>query len=437
MASVHDFNPFSKETIGCPYPFYQAMREQSPVHEASPGVFFITTYDLVSQVLRDTVNFSSQNGAAFLNFQGEAGLGPPSAPPPAVRELLRHDIPNRNTLLSADPPEHTRYRSLVNRSLSPGRLARYEAVVRGVVTQLIDDFIDRGEAEFVSEFSMLLPLHVVSIALGVPQEDLPKYKDWSVRSVTLLARKATPEELIDGIKAGIDLRRYIADRVEEARKRPEDNVIGNLVNAHMLESDDGDVKQYRPLDTPEIVSIVQQLLVAGQETVNYLVSSLLLKLIEKPAQMRDVRNNPDKIKQLIEEGVGIESPIQSLGRFAKNDVEVGGVKIPAGSRIVVMYGCANRDENKFANADQLDTGRENLRDHVGFGVGPHYCVGAALARLETRVAFEELFKRLKNIRLAEDKNDFEYMYSFIFRALNALHIKFDKADDPDNRQDEK
>lgn len=426
MTSVHDFNPFSKETIGCPYQFYQAMREQRPVYEASPGVFFITTYDLVCRVLRDTVNFSSQKGAAFLNFQGESGLAPASAPPPAILELLKHDVPNRDTLLSADPPEHTRYRSLVNRSLSPGRMAGYEPVVRNVARQLIDGFIDRGEAEFVSEFSMLLPLHVVSIALGVPRADLPKYKDWSVRSVTLLARKATPEELVDGVRAGVELRRYIADRVEEARKHPEDNVIGDLVNAHMLASTDGDVKQYRPLDTPEIVSIVQQLLVAGQETVNYLVSSLLLKLIEKPDQMEVIRNNPDKIKLLVEEGVRIESPIQSLGRFAKNDVDIGGVKIPAGSRIVVMYGSANRDECKFADAGRLDIGRENLRDHVGFGVGPHYCVGAALARLESRVAFEELFSRLKNIRLAEGRNDFEYMYSFIFRALNALHIKFDK-----------
>lgn len=427
MTSVHDFNPFSKETIGCPYAFYSAMREQQPVHEASPGVFFITTYDLVNQVLRDTVNFSSQNGAAFLNFQGESGLAAPSALPPIVKELLKNDIPNRNTLLSADPPEHTRYRGLVNRSLSPGRMARYEPVVRRVATQLIDNFIDRGAAEFVSEFSMLLPLHVVSIALGVPEKDLPKYKDWSVRSVTLLARKATPQELIEGVRAGVDLRRYIADRVEEARKRPEDNVIGDLVNAHMLRSTDDDVKEYRPLDTPEIVSIVQQLLVAGQETVNYLVSSLLLKLIEKPDQMDMVRANTEKIRQLVEEGVRIESPIQSLGRFAKNDVTVGGVTIPNGSRVVVMYGCANRDETKFASADQLDLERDNLRDHLGFGVGPHYCVGAALARLESRVAFEEIFKRMKNIRLAKDKNDFEYMYSFIFRAINALHIEFDKV----------
>ncbi len=427
MDKVHDFNPFSKETIGCPFAFYKAMREQEPVFEASTGVFFITTYDLVSQVLRDTVSFSSQNGAAFLNFQGEAGLSAPSKPSPAVLELYKGDVPHRDTLLSADPPEHTRYRSLVNRSLSPGRLARYEPVVRNVATQLIDAFIDRGPAEFVSEFSMLLPLHVVSIALGVPQRDLPQYKDWSVRSVTLLARKATPEELVDGIKAGVALRRYIADRVEEARKNPEDNVIGDLVNAHLLEGVDGDVKQYRPLDTPEIVSIAEQLLVAGQETVNYLLASLMLKLIENPDQMAAVRSDTDKIKQLIEEGVRIESPIQNLGRFAKNDVTIGGVAIPAGSRIVVMYGCANRDENKFPDAGKLDISRENLREHVGFGVGPHYCVGAALARLEGRVAFEEIFKRLKNIRLAPGKNDFEYMYSFIFRSLNALHIEFDKA----------
>lgn len=427
--AVRDVNPFAEATLECPYPFYDGLREQAPVFEAAPGVFFISTHELVSQVLRDTENFSSQNRAAFLNFQGEEGLAPPTAtPPPHLAEILKDDVPYRDTLLSADPPQHSHYRILVNRSMAPKRVARYEPIIRQVVTELIDGFIDRGEAEFVSEFSMLLPLNAVAIALGIPLEDIPRYKDWSVRSVAPLARRLTREEHIDSTRAGVELNRYLAERTEEARKHPGDNIIGDLVNAHMLEAEEGDEKHYRPLDTPEIVSILRQLLVAGQETVNYLTASLMKSLIEQPEKLEALRHAPEKIRALVEEGVRLESPIQRLGRFTKNDVVLGGVTIPAGSRVVIMYGCANRDRQKFSNPDELNVDREDLRDHVGFGAGPHYCAGAPLARLETRIAFEELFRRMKNFRFAPGRNTFKHQYSFIFRGLEELHIQFDKAE---------
>lgn len=427
MTSVHDFDPFSIETIDCPYAFYAAMREEAPIFEASPGVFFVSTYELVNQVLRDTDNFSSGKGAAFLNFQGEEGLAPPSQPPAEIQEILAGGPPDRDTLLSADPPAHTRFRSLVNRSLSLRRMAEREPLIRQVVTDLIDAFIDDGKVELVEQFSMMVPLTVVSHALGVPPEDLEKYKDWSIRTVKNLSGRISYEDALDSATAARDLRNYIADKVEEARDEPQDNVIGDLVNAHMLADEDGDTTTYRPLDTPEIVSIVQQLLVAGQETVNYLISSLTLLLIENPEQMDAVRGDPSLIAAMVEEGVRAESPIQALGRFAARDVEIAGVTIPEGSRVIILYGCGNRDDGHFKDAAKFDIKREDLRDHVGFGAGPHYCVGAALARLESRVAFEELLSRLTNIRLAPEKADLSHKYNFIFRALNALHLEFDKA----------
>lgn len=427
MGQLRDMDPFSQETMECRYAYYDAMRAETPIYEAAPGVFFVGGFDAVNKVLRDTKNFSSRNGAAFLNFQGKDGLAAPSRPPEEIQAILDESVPDRDTLLSGDPPTHTRFRSLVNRSLSPNRVAKWEPKIRQVVDELIDAFIDKGEVELISEFASQVPLIVVSLVLGVPPEDREKYKDWSIRTVKNLSGRITYEDALDSARATRDLRNYIRDRVEAARRKPENNVIGDLVNAHMLADEEGDTTAYRPLDTPEIVSIVQQLLVAGQETVNYLIGSLTMLLIQKPDQMKRVQADPSLIPLMIEEGIRTESPIQALGRFCTQDTEVEGVKIPAGARVVILYGAANRDTCRFAQAANFDIDRKNIREHVGFGAGPHYCVGSAVARQESRIAFEQLLKRLKNIRFADGKNDFSHKYNFIFRALNELHIKFEKA----------
>ena len=430
MKPIHGFEPFSEDNIECPYPFYEAMHHEAPVYEASPGVFFVSTHEHINQALRDTETFMSGNGAAFLNFQGEDGLAPATAPPQEIIDIAMTGQPPRDTLLSGDPPHHARFRRLVNPTLSPRKLEPYDPIIRKVCNDLIDAFIDDGECELVEQYSMMVPLTVVSLALGVPDTDLAKYKDWCIRSVAILAGKISFEEVLDGTQAAADLQNYIADRVEAARLNPEDNVIGDLVNAHILadeEDSTGDAEEYRPLDTPEIVSIVQQLLVAGQETVNYLISSLMLTLLQHPDQLEAVLANRSLIGPMIEEGLRTESPIQALGRFATKDTVLAGTAIPAGSRVIMMYGSANRDEAVFECPADFKVDRENIKDHVAFGAGPHYCVGSTLARLESRIAFEVLFDRLDNIRLADGKNDFAHAYNFIFRALKALNVEFDRG----------
>jgi cytochrome P450 len=427
MTSVHDFEPFLEDTIDCPYEFFAAMRREAPVYEASPGVYFVTTYELIRKVLIDTERFSSRNGAAFLNFQGEAGLAPQTMPPPDILEIMMQGVEPRDTMLSADPPEHTRFRSLVNRSLSPRRVARMEGTIHSVVDGLIDRFINRGETEFVAEFAMLVPLSVVSVALGVPESEIDNYKRWSIDSVKILAGRVTHEEQLVGAQASVDLQNFLASQVEDARINPGENLVGDMVNAHLLteEGVDGGDDDYRPLDTPEIVSILQQLLVAGQETVNYLLSSTMSTLLEHPEQLARVEADHSLVPAVLEEGLRFESPIQALGRFVTRDTELAGVKLPAGSRLMVMYGCGNRDEAVFENSDAFIIGRTDARNHIAFGAGPHFCVGANLARLESRIAMEHWFDRIANVRLAPNKNDFRHQYNFIFRALKELHLEFD------------
>lgn len=427
MNQLQTLDPFSEETLERRYEFFDAMRREAPVFEAAPGVYFVGSYDTVNQVLRDTHNFSSKNRAAFLNFQGEAGLATPSAPPPEIQAILDETVPERDTLLSGDPPSHTRFRSLVNRSLSPNRVAKWEPVIRKVVDDLIDDFIDAGKVELVSQFAAQVPLIAIAMVLGVPSEDREKYKDWSIRTVKNLSGRLSYEDALDSARASRDLRNYLRDRVEAARLRPESNVVGDLVNAHMLDDEDGDGATYRPLDTPEIVSILQQLLVAGQETVNYLIGSLTMQLVQNPDQAAKISRDPSLIPALVEEGIRIESPIQALGRFCVHDTKVGDVTIPSGARVVILYGSANRDVCRFADPARLDLERPNLREHMGFGAGPHYCVGSALARMESRIAFEQLLARARNLRFPAGRNDFSHKYNFIFRALNELHLEFDKA----------
>ena len=183
---------------------------------------------------------------------------------------------------------------------------------------------------------------------------------------------------------------------------------------------------YRALDTPEIVSILRQLLVAGQETVNYLLPSTMLNLLENPAEMAKVEADRSLIPAMLEEGLRLDSPIQALGRFVAKDTELGGVKLEAGSRLMVMYGCGNRDEAVFERAEQFRIARDDGRKHVGFGAGPHYCPGANLARLESKIAMEHWLDRIANVRLAPGNNDFKHQYNFIFRALKELNLEFDR-----------
>lgn len=172
---------------------------------------------------------------------------------------------------------------------------------------------------------------------------------------------------------------------------------------------------------------MQQLLVAGNETTTNLIASAMMLLLQHPAQMEHVRNNHSRIPNLIEETLRLESPVQGLFRMAKVDVEISGVKVPANSRLVLMYASGNRDEAQFPKAEQFDVCRANAKEHLAFGLGIHYCLGAPLARLEGKIAFETLLSRLKNIHVVPGKNNFAHTPSFILRGLQALHVEFERA----------
>jgi cytochrome P450 len=322
-----------------------------------------------------------------------------------------------DTLLTNDPPAHSRFRALVNKAFSARRVATLEPRIRRIANGLIDSFIGDGKVELVGQFAIGLPLTVIADALGVPHSDMDDFKRLSDDAVAQIGGMIGHQRQIECAHSFIEFQRYFEARLEERKSAPRDDLTTDLLNARL----DGT----KPLDIAEMLNIIYQLLVAGNETTTNLISSAMMLLMRNPDQMRLVIEDRSLVPNMIEEALRLESPVQCLFRLAKVAGEIAGVQIPHGARLAVMYASGNRDEAEFPDPDRFDVRRANARTHLGFGQGEHFCIGAALARLEARVAFEMLLARMPAIRLAAGQNDFAHTPSFILRGLEALHLEFE------------
>jgi cytochrome P450 len=418
--SISDFNLLNPETLECPYAFYEALHAEAPVYTAPElGVTIVSSYDLLQEVVHDPETYSS----AVPTGGGNLPRGRGNSDDEEIIQLRRtFDRANLPTLLAADPPRHARYRSLVNKALAPRRVMGMEGYVREIVTGLIDGFIDQGKVNFTKQFADELPMAVIADQIGVPRSDLKEFKRRADFAIGGIERSIPAQEERAILEAGIELQEFFLERADERRRDPQDDILTTLATAE-LETDDGS----RPLNDDEILSILQQLQVAGKETTAHLIGSAMLLFIEHPDQVQAVQADPSLIANMAEEALRVESPVRALFRTTTRPVTLGGVDLAEGTRIMLLYAAANRDECTFENAAQFDVQRENAPRHVAFSAGPHYCIGAALARLEIQVAFEEVLGRMSNFRLDPEYPPPSHVPSFILRGLNDLHIRFDRA----------
>lgn len=402
------WNALDPATIEDPFPFFAALRRHEPVYwDPNLECFLVTRYADVWEVIHRPEVFSSQTGPIT------------KLPPMEVLAVLMTGRPPVDTLLSADPPRHTRYRSLVTRAFAPRRVSGLEPAIRSLAHELVDRFAGQGEVELVSGFAVPFPLAIIADQLGVPRSDMPHFKRWSDDFVTFLGQIADPPALVEAARGIVEFQRYMVDRIEERRAGRRDDILSDVVHASLDGVD--------PLSTDEVLSIAQQFMVAGNETSTNMISAAMLHLCRNEDQMAAVLGDPGLIPNAIEETLRMESPAHVMFRLATRDTEIAGTRLPAGSRIAVVYGSANRDEAKFPDPDRFDVRRENARDHLAFGHGTHYCLGAGLARKEGAVALEVLLSRLRGWRLPPGRNDFLHHPLFILRGLRALHCAFDPA----------
>jgi cytochrome P450 len=410
---VKPFSFSDPDVQKCPFAAYDAVRAQGDVyHDPGSGMFVVTGYDLVRQIAGDPYTFSSNTGLLLVK----------DSPIKAqLDEIWRSEgVMPVPVMVVGDPPQHTFHRSLVDKAFTPVRVREMEAYLESIVDQMIDEFIDQQEVEFLSGMAIKVPLYVIADQLGVPREDWAQFNHWA-RAVIAQGQHHNDEaEQIRITHTVCELQRYIVDRATEYESRPRACILSDLVHAR---SEDGN-----RLGSEELVAIVIQLLTAGYETTAATMTSGLYRIIRNPGLEALLRREPARLPGFIEEVLRFDAPIQGLFRRATRDTQIGGVAVPAESLIHLLWGAANRDPAQFAAPDEFDIGRANARRHVSFGFGPHVCVGNQLARGELRIAFTRLLQRLKNLRMARPGEPVEYIAHSFAYGLHALHVAFERND---------
>ncbi len=279
------FNPFDPASMQCPFPHYAQMRAEQPVMLIeSVGMYLVTNHELVMQVLRDPATYSSLFGGASMPLPSDARA--------RMAEVMADGYPRVPTMLTADMPDHTRYRRLVSKAFTPKVIAELEPVIRSITTRLIDSWIDSGRIEFVEQFGVPLPVEVIAHALNVPDSRMADFKRWSDDSIAGIGTNISLDQRLEAERGVNEFQHYFAAELDRRRTEPQDDLLTALLNAR-IDDDDPDVTDKRELDVPEMLSIIQQLLVAGNETTTKLLTETMRLLAENPDEWAQLQAGPD------------------------------------------------------------------------------------------------------------------------------------------------
>lgn len=399
------------EVQQCPFAFYDTLRSEAPVYQMpDSGMFIVTAYDLLMEVMKKPKVYSN-----LVRTGRRAGLYCEEAERIIDEEGYGRFMP---TIVNADPPEHDIYRALVNDAFRAGRIRQMEDYIAEVVENLVDVIAGKGTCEAVAEIAVPVPMYVIADQLGVPRSEFKKFKAWSDAWVIGLGLPVPDDVLINAAKLVVEMQHYMIERMNERRADPCDDMLSDLVQS---------TYEGRPLENKEVLSIVEQILVAGNETTTNGIANGILQLASDQALQDELRAEPQKIPQFVEEILRFESPVQGLFRYVTEDSELGGVAIPKGSTVMIRYAAGNRDEAKFEHACEFDMERKNNGAHMAFGSGIHHCVGSQLARAEMRASFEALLRRFSNFSLAEPVDNIRYHASIALRGPGELPLTLKPA----------
>ena len=377
------YDPFTQPQLDHPEPVWERLRQDHPVFYSNLlGAWLVTRYESAAAVLVDHQRFTNSSFAR-----------PFREPPADVQAILAQvPAPHEMDMLTSDPPRHDRLRRFMRAAFTRRRVAAMEDRIRSIADGLVDRMIDARGGDFYQLFAYPLPLAVICDLIAVDPADAPQLNRWGLHNIQLRWTNLEHDAHLEAAQGRVDFYRYGERLIEERRRSPG----ADLLSAIVTESDASD----DPLSGPELVGQFMTLITAGHETSANWLTMALYHLLVEPERWRAVVEDRSLLPVVVDETLRYTAPSQSLWRTAVTDVVIEGVTIPAGNRVGILIGCANRDEAVFTCPADLDVQRDNADDHLGFGKGIHYCVGAGLTRLEGLVALDRLADRMPSLRLA-------------------------------------
>jgi cytochrome P450 len=395
---------FLARVIRCPHAFYDGSLAKEPVHELPAGDgYLVTRYEDLVRVARHPETFTSTR----LRYdEGD----------PDAAAIAAAGYPSPPTVVDNDPPDHGKYRDVGFQAFAPKRLGTYEPTIRRLCDELIDDFVERGAVDFVAEFCRKLPMAVICQMLGLPKEAGDRLTILADARTELLQKNVPRQEALRLQKLVVEFERFIAAEIDDRRASPREDVLTEIVHT----PPDPSIE----CKLPHLVAMVKIIFTAGTETTSFLLANAFWLLLTLEGCYKRVIDDLTLIPQVLEETLRFESPAQWNPRRCLVDTDIGGKTIAAGSRLLLWWGAGNRDKTVFPVPGAFDLDRANVRRHLGFGIGPHTCVGAPLARLEGRIAMEQVLKRLRDLRLEDPAYEPEWVSSTVLRGIAGLPLQF-------------
>lgn len=396
MPDDFSFNPFDEATRRDPFPLYARARREFPIfpHEGLP-LASVFRYEDIQAILKDPTLWSSR-----------------FVPPPPFKP---EDFPEPS-MLGQDPPVHTRLRSLVNQAFSPRIIRRLEPRMHEIANQLMDAALAKGEVDFVEAMTYPLPVIVIAEIIGVPAHDRQQFKEWSDEAVANLGNALFSPPTLERLqrlgKLFSAMSDYFSRLADERRRNPQEDLLTGLVQAEVEGS---------KLTHEEMIRMLILLLVAGNETTTTLIGNCVVELLAHPDELARLRADPGLLPTAVDEVLRFASPVQMDPRRATRDIELHGHTVKKDQIVVSWLGSANRDESVFPDPDRFDIGRRDNK-HMAFGFGPHYCLGANLARLETQAAIGALLRRARSFELAASE-PLPLHPSIVFRGFTKMPLR--------------